>query len=133
MHPAANGSVSLMQQSCVNMLIPFPDAPPRMRRRLRLTLASLALLMLFAQQGALLHALAHAMEDARPRPDLLSRHADVCPQCVAFAALGAGLPAALLALALADRFADPLPGVRATTPHLAPRGVCRTRAPPFLV
>lgn len=56
-----------------------------MRNRAWLFRSLLVALLLFAQHGALAHALKHTTE-----PDKVTAHAELCSQCLDFAQLGSG-------------------------------------------
>jgi hypothetical protein len=82
----------------------------------------LAFLLLFAQQGAVLHALSHLPGPfpAQSQPDKQLPHSQVCDKCVVYGQLGAGVAAtplvifgqhaavALVAALFAIHFASPL-------------------------
>lgn len=60
----------------------------------------LALLLLFAQQGALLHALSHVPGPlpAQSQPDKQLPHSQACDKCVVYGQLGAGVAATPLVI-----------------------------------
>jgi hypothetical protein len=108
------------------------------RRRMfhnRLFTFLLAWLVLFAQQGGVLHELGHAIKDVRySQQDKAppGGHADVCDQCLVFASGGAAIPPSPIHIAPAtglevyDRINPP--GFVPATSH-APY---RSRAPPLV-
>ena len=75
-------------------------------RRSTLLPIGLALLLLFAQSVATLHVFAHLTETSTSssQPDKQLPHSTACDQCLATAALGAGVPAT--ALVFQDMVAD---------------------------
>lgn len=100
----------------------------------------LALLMLFAQQGTWRHALSHGVGHASKARQTLVQNdevgghaAEVCDECLAFAALGATPPAAEpLAGPVFDLVAPPdAPPLH--NPLSGPAGAYRARAPPRFV
>jgi len=60
----------------------------------------LALLLLFAQQGAVLHALSHVPGPAptQSQPDQPLPHSQACDKCVVYGQLGAGVAATPLVI-----------------------------------
>lgn len=105
----------------------------KMRSRLPLFLL-LVLALLFAQQGAALHALSHLSEPLpnHSQQDKQLPHSPVCDKCVVYAGVGSALTASALAI----------PGAVAQIPHLAttpsaPQSrhvrLYHARAPPTLV
>lgn len=89
-----------------------------------------AFVLLFAQQGAATHALAHLAEYAAQEKHL--PHSPACEQCVAYAGIGAAPASAPLVFAalLAARL---LSAALLLLFFSAPRCFYRTRAPPFPV
>ncbi|MEC5384220.1 hypothetical protein VVD49_00725 [Uliginosibacterium sp. H3] len=103
----------------------------------RLVAFVLALFVLFAQQGATLHALSHATQEVasvgQKSPDRQSPSGhENCEQCLSFAAAGGAMPASQHGLSL-FAFAHV---VRASLPPacLASRTTTayQSRAPPYL-
>lgn len=93
----------------------------------------LAFLLLFAQQGAVLHAVAHLGDypPARQQQEQHSHPGQVCDECLAYAGIGSAAPAASLPdlPAIASHLpADACPAA----PTSAQRVAYRSRAPPFL-
>jgi hypothetical protein len=89
-----------------------------------------AFVLLFAQQGAVTHALTHLAEHAGQEKHL--PHSPACEQCVAYAGIGAApAPAALVfaALLAAGLLSAALP----LWFFSVPRRFYRSRAPPFPV
>jgi hypothetical protein len=103
-------------------------------RRSTLLPAGLALLLLFAQSVAMLHVFAHLTETgtSSSQPDKQLPHSTACEQCLAAAALGAGVPAA--ALVFQTSVTDPC---IAASPHASFRSgtvpAYTSRAPPRFV
>jgi hypothetical protein len=93
----------------------------------------LGLAMLFAQQGAALHALSHLAEKApaQSQQEKHLPHSQSCEKCVAYAGVGSGVSSSPLVFASADKIA-----IFATVIFLtffsAPLRAYRSRAPPCL-
>lgn len=90
----------------------------------------LAFALLFAQEGAFVHALGHLNANRAPAEKHLP-HSPVCEQCVAHAPLGAGLAAQPPQLVPGDAVPVIVP---AQAPGFSPRffTASRSRAPPVL-
>lgn len=90
----------------------------------------LSFALLFAQQGALVHALGHLTASRAPAEKQLP-HSPACEQCVAHAPLGAGLASQPPQVAPA---APALPALSAPARSFSPRffTATRSRAPPRL-
>lgn len=101
-------------------------------RRSTLLPIGLALLLLFAQSVATLHVFAHLTETSTSQPDKQLPHSTVCGQCLATAALGAGVPAAALVFQamVADLCTTPYPPASF---HSGTVPAYTSRAPPRFV
>ena len=64
--------------------------------------AFLAALLLFAQQGSLLHAVTHVPSNTPAQHERQLPHSKVCDKCIAYAELGTALKSADPVLQLAD-------------------------------
>ncbi len=91
---------------------------------------ALAALLVFGQQGAVLHELSHGMEDARANHGGVP-HPEVCEKCVAFAGFAGSLSPAIVVVPVltpANRAIDQW----AATAHDAPIArAYQSRAPPI--
>ncbi len=87
-----------------------------------------AFVLLFAQQGAATHALAHLPEHASQEKHL--PHSPACEQCLTYAGVSAALASAPLAFA-APLAAGLLSAALLLLFFSAPRRFYRARAPPF--
>ena len=92
--------------------------------------AFLAALLLFAQQGSLLHAVTHVPSNAPAQHDRQLPHSKVCDKCVAYAELGSVPISANPILLLADCGAV-LAGDIPQFFFTAPLHAFSSRAPPF--
>lgn len=100
--------------------------------RLRLTFALLlAFTLLFAQQGAVLHALAHAAESTASQQEKHLPHSPACDKCVVYAGMGSAAPAAPLVFA-AQQDAIVLAAALFALLFSAPYRSYLSRAPPRL-
>lgn len=93
----------------------------------------LAFLLLFAQQGGLLHGVGHLADysPARQQQEQHPHPGEVCDECLAYAGIGSAVSStALPALSFVSSClpADALPAAFSTAPQLA----YRSRAPPLL-
>lgn len=105
-----------------------------MKARSRLFLfLLLALALLFAQQGAAVHALSHLSEPlpSQSRQDKQLPHSPACDKCVAYAGVGSAVAASQLAF---STFAPPPPGfsARPAARFQRPYQPYQTRAPPTI-
>ncbi|MBZ0104818.1 MAG: hypothetical protein K8H84_04220 [Sulfuricella denitrificans] len=103
------------------------------RSRLLLFLA-LAFSLLFAQQGAAMHALSHLGETlpSHSQQDKQLPHSPACDKCVVYAGIGSALTASALTLPAAvvhDRHLELIPASLLSWPA----GSYLARAPPTLV
>ncbi|HVS27211.1 MAG TPA: hypothetical protein VHE58_07945 [Burkholderiales bacterium] len=64
--------------------------------------AALAALLLFAQQGSLLHAVTHVPSQTPAQHERQLPHSKVCDKCIAYAEFGSALNSANPILLLAD-------------------------------
>lgn len=106
-----------------------------MKARSRLLLFLLfAFALLFAQQGAALHALSHLSEPLPPQSqqDKHLPHSPACDKCVVYAGVGSALAASAWAIPAA---AAQVPYLALTPPVLRSQSVrfYHARAPPVLV
>lgn len=94
----------------------------------------LAFTLLFAQQGAVIHALSHLSEPlpTQSQQDKQLPHSPACDKCVVYAGVSTALASSELSFAAT---ADQVPYLAATPPALLsqPARLYRARAPPALV
>ncbi len=89
----------------------------------------LAFALLFAQQGALWHAVSHTTSPTNSQQDQQLPHSEQCAKCVAFAHTGAAAPATPLHFAL-PQLASVLVQFDAPATLPALRQAYQSRAPP---
>lgn len=94
----------------------------------------LAFTLLFAQQGAAIHALSHLSEPlpSHSQQDKQLPHSPACDKCVVYAGVGSALAADALAIPVAVTLASHL-DVVPTALLLQSARLYRARAPPALV
>ena len=93
----------------------------------------LAFALLFAQQGAAIHALSHLAEQlpSQSRQDKQLPHSPACDKCVAYTGVGSAVAASGLSLPLSASISDYFQVTPTTQrPQLVPH--YHSRAPPFL-
>jgi hypothetical protein len=95
----------------------------------RLLFALLTALLLFAQQGALAHAVTH-LDSQVPAKEQLG-HNQLCGKCVSFEKLSAAAPFSLAASLAVTRFFAP-PDARTNSFRAVAVVAFRSRAPPAL-
>ena len=106
-----------------------------MKARSRLLLfLLLAFALLFAQQGAAIHALSHLTEPlpSHSQQDKQLPHSPACDKCVLYAGVGTALASSALAISAAVAH---IPQLAFTPPALLsqPTRLYHARAPPILV
>lgn len=92
----------------------------------------LAFALLFAQQGAAIHALSHLNEPTHSQQDKQLPHSPACDKCVVYAGVGTALAPGALAMPAAVAH---IPHLALTPPALLsrPAPLYLARAPPALV
>jgi hypothetical protein len=106
----------------------YRESPTLFRRKPRLLLSvALAIALLLAQAGALLHAANH-VDEPRDRSGI---HAQVCAQCLSFSTVlaTAGSTAAPIAIAVIAAGVPPVAAILASAGRPAPASY-QSRAPP---
>lgn len=91
----------------------------------------LAFALLFAQQGALWHAVSHTTSPTSSQQDQPLPHSEQCEKCVAFAHTGAAAPAASIHFAL-PQLASAIAQFDAPAALPALHRPYQSRAPPVL-
>ncbi len=94
----------------------------------------LALTLLFAQQGAAMHALSHLGEalPAHSQQDKKLPHSPACDKCVVYAGVGGAVAASKLVIPSATVHVPPVAAIQPALPS-QPARPYQARAPPSLV
>lgn len=121
-----------MQHCCIKIPV---SLPPFLMLRRRLLSSLLALVLLLALQGGVLHALSHvepALADASQAPASDGHHAGerLCTLCLAFAPLGAALPSAPAVAPVSTAVFCPPAASPAPSARVADAAPYHSRAPP---